>query len=185
MSRARGRGARKAQAIFGQQHAFAFDRYQPRACCAAKPWASPSILPAALRNLVAVVPTRRAMHMPIQPSLLRRHRLKLALLLIAVGAAGLGLRWQQGSSVDVERIVQRDFVQSVVATGRVEAPHRVDVGAQITGTVLRVPVAEGQVVKRGDVLIELERRGRRRRPARQAADDLVTHRSHPTGGGDR
>ena len=94
--------------------------------------------------------------MPIQPSLLRRHRLKLALLLIAVGAAGLGLRWQQGSSVDVERIVQRDFVQSVVATGRVEAPHRVDVGAQITGTVLRVPVAEGQVVKRGDVLIELE-----------------------------
>jgi HlyD family secretion protein len=43
----------------------------------------------------------------------------------------------------------------VVVSGRVETPHRVDMGAQITGTVARVPVAEGQVVKVGDVLIEL------------------------------
>ena len=47
-------------------------------------------------------------------------------------------------------------MQTVVASGHVEAPHRVDVGAQITGKVLRVPVAEGQGVKAGDLLIELE-----------------------------
>ena len=95
--------------------------------------------------------------MPIQPSLLRRHRWKLLLaLLIGVAAAGLIVRWQLGSAVAVEAIVQRDFVQTVVATGRVETPHRVDVGAQITGTVVRIPVAEGQVVKRGDLLVELE-----------------------------
>jgi HlyD family secretion protein len=44
----------------------------------------------------------------------------------------------------------------VVASGRVETPHRVDLGVQITGTVLRVPVVEGQSVTAGQTLIELE-----------------------------
>ena len=49
-----------------------------------------------------------------------------------------------------------DFVQSVVASGHVETPHRVGLGSQITGTVRRVPVAEGQQVNAGDLLVELE-----------------------------
>ena len=52
-------------------------------------------------------------------------------------------------------MVQRDLLRTVVASGRVETAHRVELGAQITGTVARVPVAEGQAVKAGDVLIEL------------------------------
>jgi HlyD family secretion protein len=47
------------------------------------------------------------------------------------------------------------LLQTVVASGRVETPHRVDIGAQITGTVAHVPVSEGQTVKAGDVLVEL------------------------------
>jgi HlyD family secretion protein len=46
-------------------------------------------------------------------------------------------------------------VQTVVATGRVENPHRIEIGAQITGTVVRVPVQEGQAVHAGDVLVQL------------------------------
>jgi HlyD family secretion protein len=44
----------------------------------------------------------------------------------------------------------------VVASGRVTTPQRVSVGAVITGRVTRIPVKEGQSVKRGDVLIELD-----------------------------
>ncbi|MET3116597.1 HlyD family secretion protein [Undibacterium sp. GrIS 1.8] len=64
--------------------------------------------------------------------------------------------WWRGPQVFVVSVVRRDFVQSVVASGHVETPHRVDIGAQITGTVVRVPVIEGQTVKAGDVLIELD-----------------------------
>lgn len=56
----------------------------------------------------------------------------------------------------VSDVLQRNFVQSVVASGHVEAPHRVSVGAQVVGTVKRIPVAEGQVVQAGQVLIELD-----------------------------
>lgn len=75
------------------------------------------------------------------------------LLLLAVLA---GPRLLLGPEVPVLTVVQRDFVQTVVASGRVETPHRVELGAQITGTVLRVPVREGQDVAAGAVLVELE-----------------------------
>ena len=68
----------------------------------------------------------------------------------------LGARWWRGPVVLTDAVLRRDFVQAVVASGHVESPHRVDLGAQITGTVRRVPVTEGQVVKAGDLLVELE-----------------------------
>ena len=87
----------------------------------------------------------------------RRHvglgMLLATLLLLAVLA---GPRLLLGPEVPVLTVVQRDFVQTVVASGRVETPHRVALGAQITGTVLRVPVREGQDVAAGAVLVELE-----------------------------
>lgn len=86
---------------------------------------------------------------------LRLHGVKLLWALLAL-ALGLGLwRWWVGPVVLTERVQRRDLLQTVVASGRVETPHRVDIGAQITGTVARVPVREGQTVKAGDVLIEL------------------------------
>ena len=54
-----------------------------------------------------------------------------------------------GPLVSVETIVRADFVQSVVASGHVEAPFRVNVGSQITGVVAAVPVAEGHRRKAG------------------------------------
>ena len=77
----------------------------------------------------------------------------IALLVLAVVA---GPRVLRGPEVPVDAVVQRDFLQSVVASGRVEAPHRVNLGVQITGTVRRVPVTEGQQVAAGDPLVELE-----------------------------
>jgi HlyD family secretion protein len=81
-------------------------------------------------------------------------------LLIALGVLGAGLWFGPslllGPQVAVREVIQRDFVQTVVASGHVETPHRVSIGAQITGTVKRVPVAEGQIVKAGQVLVELE-----------------------------
>ncbi|MEC5218157.1 HlyD family secretion protein [Actimicrobium sp. GrIS 1.19] len=90
-------------------------------------------------------------------SFLRTHLWQgLAALLVVVVAGGLLLRWWMGPQVSTESVLRRDFVQTVVASGHVEAPHRLDVGVQITGAVVRVPVTEGQAVKAGDLLVELE-----------------------------
>jgi HlyD family secretion protein len=63
-----------------------------------------------------------------------------------------------GPVVNVDPVVRAEFVQSVVASGHVEAPFRVNIGSQITGVVADVAVAEGQSVKVGDTLIVLDDR---------------------------
>ena len=81
---------------------------------------------------------------------------------LAVGITGglwyFGLPVVLGPVVPVEAIARVDFVQSVVASGHVEAEFRANVGSQITGVVKDIPVAEGQMVKAGDVLIVLDDR---------------------------
>lgn len=74
----------------------------------------------------------------------------LGLLLLAGG-----VRWWQGPKVLAEPVLRRDVLQTVVASGHVQTPRRVDIGAQITGTVAQVPVSDGQSVQAGQLLIEL------------------------------
>ena len=76
-------------------------------------------------------------------------------LLIAAALAYVATRPKQ-LVVDV-LVTQREDVQlSVVASGRVLAPARVDIGATITGRVQRVAVREGARVNAGELLILLE-----------------------------
>lgn len=85
------------------------------------------------------------------------YRSAALLVAVAAGVAGwYGPGWVLGPQVALSVVTQRDFIQSVVASGHVEAPHRVSIGTQITGTVRRVPVAEGEVVKAGQDLVELD-----------------------------
>jgi len=85
------------------------------------------------------------------------HRGKVIAGVVAVALlAAAGVRWWRGPEVVVDRVVRRDFVQSVVASGRVETPNRVEIGAQITGTAMQVHVIEGQRVKAGDLLVALQ-----------------------------
>lgn len=76
-----------------------------------------------------------------------------------------------GSPVQTVAVTPRDLVRTLVATGRVEAPHRVELGAQIVGTVARVAVEEGQAVKAGQRLVELD--DRELRAALRAAEVAV------------
>jgi len=68
----------------------------------------------------------------------------------------LGLRWWFGSDVESTLVSRRNLTKVVVASGRIESPHRVELGAQVTGTVSKVPVTEGQTVAMRTVLVELE-----------------------------
>jgi len=68
----------------------------------------------------------------------------------------LGLRWWIGSKIETELSSRRNLTKVVVASGRIESPHRVELGAQVTGTVRKIPVTEGQTVEAGAVVVELE-----------------------------
>lgn len=87
-------------------------------------------------------------------------RRKLLVVVLAAAVAGWlgGPRLLYGPPAEAMGVVKADFVQSVVASGHVEAPFRVNVASQITGVVADVPVAEGQTVAAGETLIVLDDR---------------------------
>jgi HlyD family secretion protein len=61
-----------------------------------------------------------------------------------------------GKPVEAYEAIRGDLVQTVVASGRIITPQRLSVGAVVTEHVVRIPVNEGQNVRKGDVLIELD-----------------------------
>ncbi|WP_292936351.1 efflux RND transporter periplasmic adaptor subunit [Noviherbaspirillum sp.] len=86
-----------------------------------------------------------------------KHRGMFVVLAIALLAAAFFIvREVLGPEVNAYAVTRSDIVQTVVASGRVETPLRVDIGSQITGTVAAIPVAEGQSVRAGELLIALE-----------------------------
>jgi HlyD family secretion protein len=58
-------------------------------------------------------------------------------------------------AAQVVKVQRADLAQTVVATGRVNAAERVDVGSEVTATVQRVTVREGDRVAKGAVLVHL------------------------------
>lgn len=86
-----------------------------------------------------------------------RHKwpvLGIALVLIA---AGLGLaRLLLGPEVVAAAVQRGNLVQTVVASGHIETPYRVEIASQITGTVKDVLVREGEQVHQGQQLVAIE-----------------------------
>lgn len=89
--------------------------------------------------------------------LLHKHRgLAIGLIVAMFGVLYLIARTLLGVEVYVYPVIRSDIRQTVVASGRVETPLRINIGSQVTGTVASIPVSEGQTVKAGQLLIALE-----------------------------
>jgi HlyD family secretion protein len=76
-------------------------------------------------------------------------------LLVGLGAFQV-IRVVLGLGVVVDPVIRGNLVQTVVASGHVETPFRVEIGSQITGTVEDVLVQEGQQVAMGQPLVAIE-----------------------------
>lgn len=102
------------------------------------------------------VETRRSGLSPLATAIWTHKWSTIILLLLTAFLLVAGARWLVGPEVVVYPVVRGDLVKTVVASGHVETPFRVDIGSQITGTVKDVLVSEGQSVRQGQALIALE-----------------------------
>jgi HlyD family secretion protein len=76
-------------------------------------------------------------------------------LVVALGV-GAYAWWQRPATVDTTQATSRPLVRTLQFTARVATPARVELGTTLTGRVARVRVDEGDVVRAGAPLIELE-----------------------------
>ena len=110
-----------------------------------------------------------------------RHKwLFVAAAVVVVLVLLWGLGRLRGPELPGYEVVTGPLVQSVVATGRVAAPSRVQVGAEIAGLVLERRVIEGDRVAPGDVLVVLRARDlEARRAEASAALDTLRQADRP------
>ena len=88
---------------------------------------------------------------------LRRPGFWIIVALALVGVAVVLLK-MRGPSVRTSLAVRKDLEQHLVASGRVRVPTRVQIAAQVSGLVVAVAAVEGQRVKAGDLLVQVDDR---------------------------
>ncbi len=79
----------------------------------------------------------------------------LATLAVLVGLKALWSRSANGPRVDAYHAVHRPIRQTLLLTGRLAPPARVELGAMVQSTVVEVLVEEGDVVEAGALLARL------------------------------
>ncbi len=80
---------------------------------------------------------------------------------IALGVGGLVTaavvkNKHKAVEVRMDKVSRRDLVAAVTASGKIDAEKTVDVTADITGRILKLAVKEGDVVKKGQFLVQID-----------------------------
>ncbi|MGH7713624.1 MAG: efflux RND transporter periplasmic adaptor subunit, partial [Gemmatimonadaceae bacterium] len=74
----------------------------------------------------------------------------------SIAASSLANRGGKPTEVKIVPVEKRDLVASVTASGQVQPRTKVDVASDISGRIVRLSVKEGQIVKRGQFLLEID-----------------------------
>jgi HlyD family secretion protein len=78
-------------------------------------------------------------------------------VVVIAGAVGMvQARKPKGTVVRTAKAERRDLVQIVTANGTVQAKTKVELSANIMGQINKLNVEEGQAVKKGDLLLEID-----------------------------
>jgi multidrug efflux system membrane fusion protein len=104
-------------------------------------------------------PSRPGMPAASRPAQALLASCAVALLLTALPGCGAKQAQRQPRvAVTVARVEQRAMPVQIVTTGTIEPVETADVGSQVGGVVIRIAFREGQEVRAGQTLIELDPR---------------------------
>ena len=79
-----------------------------------------------------------------------------AVLIVGLVVISAGARRDRGQEVRFEKVGHRDLVAAVTASGKIQPKKKVDVSADITGRITKIAVREGNFVKQGQFLIQID-----------------------------
>jgi HlyD family secretion protein len=91
----------------------------------------------------------------------RRAKWTLGLVIVAVVGGGLfaltaAKKSGRATEVRLEPVAARDLVAAVTASGKIEAKTKVDISADITGRITEIAVKEGDLVRKGQFLLQID-----------------------------
>lgn len=92
----------------------------------------------------------------------RRTKILIALgvliLIAGITTASIRGRSKKGTAVTFGKVERVDLTSQVSANGRIDAKRKVDLSANVMGQIVNLAVREGDVVKKGDFLLQIDQK---------------------------
>lgn len=83
--------------------------------------------------------------------------LVVATILVVVFVASIASRDKNLVRVTTAKVAKSDLVSTVSCNGRIQAQTKVDISSQVMGQIVNLAVREGDVVKKGDFLLQIDK----------------------------
>ena len=76
-------------------------------------------------------------------------------VLIILSKTGVIGNKDKGKSVEIANVNSTTIVETVSATGKIQPEIEVKIASMVSGEIIELPIKEGQVVKKGDLLVKI------------------------------
>lgn len=82
----------------------------------------------------------------------------VVLLIAGITGASIASKGKEGTPVTFGKVERTDLVSKVSANGQIDAQRKVDLSANVMGQIVNLAVREGDVVKKGDFLLQIDQK---------------------------
>ncbi len=79
----------------------------------------------------------------------------LIIVLLMLSKAGILGNKEKGKEIEVAQVDAMTIIETVSATGKIQPEIEVKISSEVSGEIIDLPVKEGQVVKKGDLLVRI------------------------------
>ncbi|HLF53308.1 efflux RND transporter periplasmic adaptor subunit [Flavobacterium sp.] len=79
----------------------------------------------------------------------------LIIALLVLSKTGVIGNKKEGTEVEIAKVDEITIVETVSATGKIQPEVEVKISSEVSGEIISLPVKEGQVVKKGDLLVKI------------------------------
>src|SRR5215831_1196723 len=91
----------------------------------------------------------------------RKRRKVVVFSLIGVALAGLAAvaafkKRDVVITIQTEKVARRNLTEIVVANGKIQPVLQVKISPEVSGEIIELPVKEGQVVNKGDLIVKIK-----------------------------
>ena len=76
-------------------------------------------------------------------------------VLVILSKTGVIGNKDEGKSIEISKVSYSTIIETVSATGKIQPEIEVKIASMVSGEIIELPIKEGQVVKKGDLLVKI------------------------------
>ena len=82
----------------------------------------------------------------------------LIIVLVTLKSKGIIGSNDDSKQVETSKVDEITIIETVSATGKIQPEIEVKISSEVSGEIIALPVKEGQVVKKGDLLVKIDKK---------------------------